>query len=87
MQIFIYQEVKFLKIPLENEDVFHNVIDTLKNKKTIPNFKWECRLYLEPDKFRQNNQEMLLVEVGMVNETLESPKYRIFYLIVKWKSC
>ena len=66
------------KDSLENEDVFHNVIDSLKNKKTIPNFKWECRVYLEPDKFSQNNQEMLLVEVGMVNETLESPQYETF---------
>ncbi|QUH22370.1 hypothetical protein HYG87_00610 [Methanobacterium alkalithermotolerans] len=63
---------------LENDSTFYSHIDSLKNKKIIPNFKWECRLYLEKDKLLHHQEELLLVELGMVNETEENNRYETF---------
>lgn len=63
---------------LESKEKFIEAIDVLKSKKTEPNLNWECKIYVEKDNFIQNNEDLNLIEVGMVNKTNENPRYETF---------
>lgn len=63
---------------IESEENFLKAIELLKKKKIEPNLNWECKIYIEKEKFTQNHKDLHLIEVGMVNETKENNRYETF---------
>lgn len=63
---------------IEDEKKYKEAIESLKTKKSGPKLDWACKIYVEVDKFTQNNEDLHLIEVGMVNETTENYRYETF---------
>jgi hypothetical protein len=63
---------------VENEEKFNENIEFFKNKNLEPNFKWECKIYTDEEKFNQNGEDLHLIEVGLVNETKENFRFETF---------
>ncbi|HHY00178.1 MAG TPA: hypothetical protein GX531_02210, partial [Methanothermobacter sp.] len=63
---------------LESEDKFLRAIEVLKDKKAEPNLNWQCKIYVEKENFTQKNEDLSLIEVGMVNDTKENYRYETF---------
>lgn len=61
---------------IKDEEKFREAILALK--KSVPNLDWTSKIYIEEEEFTQNNENLHLIEVGLVNETQENPRYETF---------
>lgn len=61
----------------DNEDEYYDKI-RLFNAGKLPDFRWNCEIYLNASKITQNEELFDLIEVGMVNLSEESYKYESF---------
>ncbi|MGC9517487.1 MAG: DEAD/DEAH box helicase family protein [Methanomicrobiales archaeon] len=63
---------------LKNESDYKNTLKSLKNKQMIK-LDWKCKIYMDLERFEQNNKNLNLIELSMVNETVPNFKYETFF--------
>lgn len=63
---------------LKDEKAFLEFIEGKKSGKG-PDLNWECYIYLNIDDLKQANNELNLIEIGMLNDTNEDTSYETFF--------